>query len=205
MPPAKAVADMMAVPLLTLITLCVYLCSDRRFFHKLTLVACITTIMILKEVKTELFADYFQIYLQDETAEGDLSDAWTQHAVDILLALAPGTVGIGTARNMFVPIIIKLYEFEPALLQDSYEISHINECDLETNSNKLVISGCTDYFPDALRIDVKKGIYRVRIYYCNLDKLSEDGLEGEDYYEVHLWQSNASKGLAVLKDKNACA
>ena len=40
-----------------------------------------------------LFADYFQFYLQDETVEGDLSDAWTQETVENLLATAPGTIG----------------------------------------------------------------------------------------------------------------
>jgi hypothetical protein len=40
-----------------------------------------------------LFADYFKFYLQDESADGDLSNSWTQEAVDRLLAVAPGTIG----------------------------------------------------------------------------------------------------------------
>jgi hypothetical protein len=51
----------------------------------------------------KLFADYFQFYLQDERAGGDLSESWTQEAVDRLLATAPGTIGVGTVRNMDVP------------------------------------------------------------------------------------------------------
>jgi hypothetical protein len=38
----------------------------------------------------ELFADYFQLYVQDESAVGDLSESWAQEAVDRLLAIAPG-------------------------------------------------------------------------------------------------------------------
>lgn len=44
----------------------------------------------------KLFVDYFQFYLQDERASGDLSERWTQEAVDRLLATAPGTIGVGT-------------------------------------------------------------------------------------------------------------
>ena len=51
-----------------------------------------------------LFADYFQFYLQDEAASGDLSEAWTVDAVDRLLAVSPGVIGIGTVRNMDVPV-----------------------------------------------------------------------------------------------------
>lgn len=66
-----------------------------------------------------------------------------------------------------------------------------------------MIAGCTDYFTEAQRIEVQKGIYRVRIYYGNLDKLSEDGLDGDDFYEIHMWLSNRNAGIKVIKEKNA--
>jgi hypothetical protein len=56
----------------------------------------------------KLFADYFQFYLQDERAGGDLSESWTQEAVDRLLATAPGTIGVGTVRNMDVPVVVEI-------------------------------------------------------------------------------------------------
>ncbi len=51
-----------------------------------------------------LFADYHQFYIQDENVDGKLSDAWTDEAVERLLTVAPGTVGIGTVRNVDVPV-----------------------------------------------------------------------------------------------------
>ena len=36
--------------------------------------------------KLDLFADYFQLYIQDEKVAGNLSDSWTQESVDMLLA-----------------------------------------------------------------------------------------------------------------------
>lgn len=144
---------------------------------------------LIDEIKLEIFADYFQFYIQDEEVDGDLSDKWTEAAVESLLAITDGAIGVGTARNMDVPVILKIYDSKPESLVEK-SISKINECDLEVTSNKIVIAGCTDYFPDAKRIQLENGIYRVRIYYMNLNKVSEDGLDGEDFYEIHLWKKN---------------
>jgi len=88
--------------------------------------------MKLEDIELELFVDYFQFYLQDEEVDGDLSDAWTDSALE-------------------------------------------------------------------------KGIYRVRIYYVNLDTLSEDGLEGDDSYIIQLWKVSETKGLEVIKKRRASA
>ncbi|MEM7519179.1 MAG: paraquat-inducible protein A, partial [Planctomycetota bacterium] len=76
----------------------------------------------------ELFADYYQFYLQDESVEGDLSDSWNDEAV------APGTLGIGTARNEDVPVVVEISSEEPG----------------------------TD-FDEAERIELRVGTYRVRV------------------------------------------
>ena len=157
---------------------------------------------MIKEIKTELFADYFQFYIQDENALGDLSNSWTQEAVDRLLALTSGTIGVGTVRNMTVPVTIKIFESAPEMLADIEHIAQINECDLETTTSRLVLAGCTEYFAGAMRIDLLPGIYRARLYYGNLDKLSEDELDGEDFYEIHLWQTNKNAPLLIVKDRN---
>ncbi len=55
-------------------------------------------------IRYDLFADYFQFYLQDDDdSVGDLSEAWTEEAVERLLAVSRGVVGIATVRNMTVP------------------------------------------------------------------------------------------------------
>lgn len=46
----------------------------------------------MEEIKLEIFADYYQFYIQDEKADGNLSDKWTQKAVNILLATTEGTI-----------------------------------------------------------------------------------------------------------------
>ena len=139
----------------------------------------------MDEYRYELFADYHQFYLQDEQADGDLSDSWTQSATDILLALAPGTIGIGTARNMTVPVTVQISDGPPH--DDLADWDQVNECSLNVSSGQIVIAGCTDYFPEAARIRMAPGWYRARIFYGGLHTLSEDGLEGADHYKIVLW------------------
>jgi len=156
--------------------------------------------IVNNEITLELFADYFQFYIQDEGAEGDLSAQWTTEAVDRLLAIADGTIGIGTVRNVTVPVTVKIFESEPPVYTNNENvISQINESDIEVSSGKIVIAGCTDYFPEAKRIELKNGIYRARIYYFNLDQISDDGLDGSDFYEIHLWLTDKKQDIMIRK------
>ncbi|MBR1230960.1 hypothetical protein [Bradyrhizobium sp. AUGA SZCCT0182] len=152
----------------------------------------------MKSFELVLFADYFQFYIQDEAAKGDLSQAWNEEATDRLLALAPGTVGIGTVRNMDVPVTVDFLEHAP---EDEFsEWDHVVEAGLDVTSGRIVIAGCTDYFPDAKRVEVPPGVYRVRVSYGALDTLSEDGLSGDDRYRLQLWPA-ASTAVHILKQR----
>jgi hypothetical protein len=143
----------------------------------------------------ELFADYFQFYLQDESVDGNLGEKWSPEATDRLLALAHGTIGVGTVRNMTVPVCL---EFRDSAPTDDVKCDHAVECSIEIPSGKLVIAGCTDYFPEAARINVKPGTYRARVYYAGLDSLSSDGLDGSDSYHLVLWLAPQGE-VVVLK------
>ncbi len=99
---------------------------------------------------------------------------------------------------MDVPVSIEIAEEEPENLFEEWD--QVNECSITISSGKLVVAGCTDYFPDAKRINVPSDDYRARIYYGNLDSISEDGLDGDDKYIIVLWPSPI-KELAVLKQR----
>jgi len=145
----------------------------------------------MRRFEYELFADYFQFDLQDEAADGNLGEGWNEEAVARLLAIAPGTVGVGTVRNMNVPVTVEIHDAEPDSDVDSWD--HVTECSLDVPTGRIVIAGCTDYFPDAARIGVTPGTYRARISYGSLDTLSNDGLDGRDHYRVQLWQGSATE------------
>src|SRR5205823_7682146 len=118
----------------------------------------------LLEINVELFTAYFQFYLQDEQASGDLGEDWTDEAVARLLATRAGTIGVGTIRDMDAPVSVKLFESEPLVVERG-DIGQVNECDLAITSGSAVIAGCTDYFPVAKRVALGNGTYRARIYY----------------------------------------
>ncbi len=147
----------------------------------------------------ELFADYFQIYLQDEHAKGNLSDAWTEEAVENLLATVSGAIGVGTVRNVEVPVTIEVCDTEPTL--DLAPWDHVVESHIDIPSGRLVVAGCTDFFPDAARIVLEPGSYRARILYGALGSLSKDGLDGDDHYSILLWKS-AETGTLVVKRRS---
>lgn len=155
----------------------------------------------LANLNLVLFTDYFQFYIQDEQAVGGLVESWTDETVDRMLVTGTGIIGIGTIRNMDAPVSVQLFAAEPVLAERA-DIGQVNECDLEISSGQAVIAGCTDYIPEATRLALPNGIYRTRIYYCNLDVISEDGLDGEDYYEVQLWLTNQRQAIQVLKSRS---
>ena len=123
--------------------------------------------MLKEKYEFELFADCHQFYLQDEEAGGDLSDSWTEQATENLLALAPGTISVGTVRNMDIAVTIEFHDSEPK--EDFALWEQINECSIGVPSGKIVVAGCTDYFPDAARISVEPGTYRARVFTATLE------------------------------------
>ncbi len=125
----------------------------------------------------ELFADYFQIHLVDESSDADFGDAWTDQAVLDGLALAEGGLAIGTAVNLTVNVAVHLLADEPE--DDGDDFDHVVEASLDLTSGRLVVLGCTDYFPEAARFALPAGWTRIRASRRNLAAALSD-LDGED-------------------------
>lgn len=152
--------------------------------------------MLIRKLDFEIYADYNQFYLEDETAPHDTGDIWTEETVEQMIAVSENLVAVGTARYRTVPISIEFHDSEPSLEIEKY--SRVNECSLEVTSNKLILSGCTEYLPDAARIDIEPAIYRVRVLYGNAEEVNDDW-EGEDFYILQLWEDGEFKGIKTLK------
>ena len=147
----------------------------------------------------DLFADYFQFYIEDAAAEvspDEAGDAWTQEAIRNLLAPVRGSVRIGTVRNTTVPVELRVEAEEPATALDDYD--HVAEASIDIPSGRLVIAGNSDYWADAPRIDLAPGSYRVRVLYRGLATVSDDGLAGDDSYALVLWPGQPAP-VRVLK------
>jgi hypothetical protein len=117
-----------------------------------------------------------------------------------MFATAPGVIGIGTVRNMNVAVTVEIHDSEP--LEDLSAFDHVVEGSLSVRGNRIVVAGCTDYFPDAARYEIAPGIYRARISCQGLDTLSENGVEGMDRYRVQLWPAPLIEPT-VIKQRTA--
>jgi hypothetical protein len=154
--------------------------------------------MLLEQYQYQLFADYFQFYLEDENPEDTTEHIWDdKKTVEIGLALGKGIIAVGTERNFKVPFSLEIHDSEPE--DDFFAWDRINECSIDLPSGIIVISGCTDYRPDSARVQVNPGSYRARIYYGGLDTVT-DFDKGEDHYKVALWMAPFST-MRLLKER----
>lgn len=142
-----------------------------------------------------IFADYHQFYLTDADGGGDLPTDYTEGEFRDRIASADGVLVVTTARNMTVPVRVELHDAAPDI--DMAAADHVVLGSLRTEG-ELVIAGCTDYLPDAARAKVPPGNLRAMVVFTGLGTLSEDGLDGEDRYAVHLWPSEET-GVTVLR------
>lgn len=152
--------------------------------------------MLIRKLDFEIYADYHQFYLEDENSPHETGSIWTKETVEQMIAVSEKLVAVGTARYETVPVSIEFHDSEPLLELEKY--SRINECSLEVTSKKLVLAGCTEYLPDAARIDLEPAIYSVRVLYGNLETVKDDW-EGEDFYVLQLWQDNQFRAVKTLK------
>jgi hypothetical protein len=142
----------------------------------------------------EVFADYFQFYLQDEGERPEAPIEYTDEDIDRRIKAAPFLVVIQPARNMTVPVEVEVTEEAPALLPEDWD--HIAEASIELPSGRLEIQECTGGSIDVLPL--VPGTYRARAYFGGLDTLSQDGLDGDDRYRIVLWPAPFAP-VALLK------
>ena len=144
----------------------------------------------------ELFADYFQLYLMDEAADDDTSEIWTDQALGAKLAVSENTLAIGTFRNVDVNFEVQVLAHEPTIDLDEWD--HVSLGHVKFPSGKFAVFGCTDYLPDAKRIELPKGQYSALSLARGLDSIEKEWEDADDFYKVILWPSTTNE-FRVLK------
>ena len=144
----------------------------------------------------ELFADYFQLYLMDDSANDDTSEIWSDSALEAKLAVSSNTLAVGTFRNVDVNVEVEVLEKEPSIDLEGWDHASIGYIDLPTG--RCAVFGCTDYLPDAKRIELPKGSYAALSLAKGLDSIETEWEEADDFYKVILWPSKVRE-LKILK------
>jgi hypothetical protein len=143
----------------------------------------------------EVFADSYQFYLADPDAMADPPMQDFDAALSDRMLCCDGMLLVTTAREMTVPLRVELHDGEPAVDLDAAD--HVARGGLRTEG-EIVIAGGTEAPDAAARARVPAGDLRAMVVFTGLGSVSEDGVDGEDRYVVHLWPG-AGTEVSVLK------
>lgn len=135
--------------------------------------------------RLSIFADYHQFYVWDpEASRRQAPEQWTDQDVADRAKVVPGVVVVCPVRNMEVPVEVGIWDSEPQVVFSAWQ--HVVEAPLST-TGLIEIHECTG--GSQACFTVGPGDYTVRALYRGLDTLSEDALEGKDFYEIQIWRS----------------
>lgn len=143
----------------------------------------------------EIFADYFQFIIMDESSQDNFNVAWTEEALERMLAISNTSVSLGTLRNVTVPVTICINQSQPQI--DLEKFDHAVSGSLNIPSGSLVIMGCTDYLPDAPRIKLPAGTYRLLYLATGIETITYESDPADDHYIVHLWADSPQQPVLL--------
>ena len=145
----------------------------------------------------EVSQDYHQFYLCDGSLPS-LPDDYTDAAIARRVMAGRQAIIVHVEREMPVPVRVELHDRRPQL--DLATLDHAVATAFSAPSGVLVLAGLLDYVGNATRLAVPAGRLAVIVTFAALGSLSEDGLEGEDHYAIHLWPDpDASAEIVVLE------
>lgn len=128
-----------------------------------------------------VLAEYYQFYVQDPEAQH--AQDWTNEDVIARVKTMPGVVMISPVRDTEVPVEVGIWDSEPQVIFNAWQ--HVIEAPLVT-AGRIEVQGCLD--DSKACFSVEPGDYTVRVLYRGLDTVSEDGLDGKDFYQIQIWK-----------------
>jgi hypothetical protein len=134
----------------------------------------------------DFYTSHLQFYIRDKSSpfRTDSIEFWTDQASEDRLAIEEGLLGIGTECYGHVKGDLQVLNALPEE-QDFSGYDHIVEGSISLTSDILQVHACLDNTP-TIELKLPPATYRVRIYSSNLATV--DGDDGEDYYQVRIWQ-----------------
>ena len=154
--------------------------------------------MILR-ANLKIFADYNQFYIWDPVAsDQNAPEDWTDEDVEVKAKANQYVFVMCPERNTEVPVTIEIHESDPGFSISAWD--HIVESSIDIPNGVIEVHECTG--GSCIEGYVEAGTYKIRALYRGLDTLSEDQLDGDDYYKVCLWKGERIQ-TRVIKSHNA--
>ena len=136
----------------------------------------------------------------DVEADDDTSEIWTEEAFKLKLGILSNTLAIGTFRNVDVPLEVEIFESEPEVNLEEWD--HASKGYFTIKSGNCAVFGCTDYLPDAAKIEIKPGTYSALSLAKGLGSITEEWEDADDLYKVILWPSFNEEYKALKNYEN---
>lgn len=143
----------------------------------------------------EIFINYRQFYLMDAKVFPDAPSDYTDFDMRCRIKAAKNIIAVVPERDMIIPVRLEISDSAPPG-DDFAAWNHIAEASLDLPSGRLLLDECCGERID--EISITPGSYRIRAYYGNLDKLSDDEMGGEDHYKLVIWAARFDD-VKVLK------
>ena len=146
--------------------------------------------------RLNFYTSHHQIYICDFGYSQDISDDqfWTEDATHSRLAIGDGILGVGLESYGDFKGDLTALQTKNAV-PDFAIYDHIVEGSLNIRSGILQVLDCPN-MKEEFRVNIMKGMYRVRVYSINLSSVMGDS--GEDYYKIEMWLEQ-HKPRTVLK------
>lgn len=164
------------------------------------------------QLQEDIYTGFFQFFIKDEqTNLATLSpDLWDEPNYSDRLAVAPGLIAVRTEQEDYTPVTVELEPFEPE--DDFADWDYVAEASLEISFDRMVITSRAKDVPTSLFVNLRIGLYRVRIYGAGLDINEEkvqiiaansDGEPGSrEHYRLVVWSAQYAPPK-ILKRPNS--
>ena len=153
------------------------------------------------QYKLDFYTQYNQFYISSDNGSVLLSNSmnWSETAYHDRLFLLKNMVVVFTGSYGHVRGEVDVLANSNHVIDfDKYD--HIVEGGIEVRSGMLHILDCPNSLVE-LKIKIKPGSYRIRIYSSNLVNTDIDEYEGNDYYKIEIWP-DTNMERKVLKQYN---
>ena len=105
-------------------------------------------------------------------------------------------MGFVTERNTTVPLCVVSHDAVPDLTDQVLRADQAVKAELFTADRRLIIAGCSYYWPEAYSVAVLPRLYGAAFLSFGLATM--DGLEGKNRCELHIWPVSEKPKPEVL-------
>ena len=155
----------------------------------------------METTSLKIFADYFCIKLVSDPDKDEHFPIWDDEEMEVMVSVGTYSMYVFTVRNINVPFSIHVSEEVPTI--NEKEFDQIVECSIDCSSGYLEIDYAIECTDSVFIQRLPSGFYGAYVCFKDLDRISEDRIEGNDSYQLFLWAVDRLYPVRVAKYKQS--